>query len=93
MVIADGDRAVGEIVWYPMPDGVTCAVAWVGIARQYRGLRFGSYLLDRALCEMAHGGYLYVEAHVHARREAEALALFKGHGFQVIDYWVNLVKT
>lgn len=93
LVIADDHHAVGNIVWYPLPDGLTAAVAWLGIERQYRGLRFGAYLLDRALAAMAGRGYLYVEAHVHARRQPEALALFKHRGFQVLDYWVNLVKT
>ena len=47
LVVADGDRAVGSAVWYPLPDGLTAALAWIGLERQYRGLRFGSYLLDR----------------------------------------------
>jgi ribosomal protein S18 acetylase RimI-like enzyme len=93
LVIADGDHAVGNIVWYPLPDGLTAALAWLGIERQYRGLRFGSYLLDRALAGMASRGYLYVEAHVHTRKQPEALALFRHRSFQVLDYWVNLVKT
>lgn len=93
LVIASGDRAVGNVVWYPLPDGRSCAVAWLGLERHYRGLRFGSYLLDRALAEMAGRGYLYVETHVHARRQVEALAMYKHRGFQVLDYWVNLVKT
>ncbi len=93
LVIADDHRAIGNVVWYPLPDGLTAAVAWLGIERHYRGLRFGAYLLDRAMAEMASRGYLYVEAHVHARRQAEALALFRHRGFQVLDYWVNLVKT
>jgi GNAT superfamily N-acetyltransferase len=93
LVIASADRAVGNVVWYPLPDGLSCAVAWLGLERQYRGLRFGSYLLDRALAEMAGRGYLYVEVHVHSRRQVEALAMYKHRGFQVLDYWVNLVKT
>jgi ribosomal protein S18 acetylase RimI-like enzyme len=93
LVMAKGEHAIGNIVWYPLPDGLTCALAWLGIERQYRGLRFGSYLLDRALAEMASRGYLYVEVHVHTRRNVEALAMYKHRGFQVIDYWVNLVKT
>jgi ribosomal protein S18 acetylase RimI-like enzyme len=93
LVVADGDRAVGNAVWYPLPDGLTAALASFGLERHYRGLRFGSYLLDRALVEMASRGYLYVEVHVHTKRNAEAFAMYRRRGFQVIDYWVNLVKT
>jgi hypothetical protein len=50
-------------------------------------------VLDRARVEMAGRGYLYVEVHVHTRRQPEAFAMFRHRGFQVIDYWVNLVKT
>jgi ribosomal protein S18 acetylase RimI-like enzyme len=93
LVVADGDRAVGSAVWYPLPDGLTAALAWIGLERRYRGLRFGSYLLDRALVEMAHRGYLYVETHVHMKDSPETFAMCRHRGFQVIDYWVNLVKT
>jgi ribosomal protein S18 acetylase RimI-like enzyme len=93
LVMSDGDRAVGSIVWYPLPDQLTAAVAWLGIERPYRGLRFGAYLLERSLVEMASRGYHQVEAHVHSRRQVEALGLFRSRGFQVQDYWVNLVKT
>ena len=93
LVVADGERAVGSAVWYPLPDGLTAALAWIGLERRYRGLRFGSYLLDRALVEMANRGYLYVEVHVHMRDNPEAFGLFRNRGFSVIDYWVNLVKT
>lgn len=93
LVVADGDRAVGSIAWYPLPDSETAALAWIGLERPYRGLRFGSYLLDRALVEMANRGYLNVEVHVHSKDNVEAYALFKRRGFNVIDYWVNLVKT
>lgn len=93
LVVADGNRAVGSIVWYPMPDPTIAALAWIGLERQYRGIRFGSFLLDRALAEMASRGYISVEVHVHSKDNAEAFSLFKRRGFQVIDYWVNLVKT
>lgn len=93
LVIADGERAVGSVVWYPLPDGQTAALAWIGLERRYRGLRFGSYMLDRALVEMAHRGYLAVEVEVHMKDSPEAFAMFRHRGFQVIDYWVNLVKT
>jgi ribosomal protein S18 acetylase RimI-like enzyme len=93
LVVADGERAVGSIVWYPLPDNETAALAWIGLERHYRGLRFGSFLLDRALTEMANRGYLKVEVHVHSKDHPEAFALFRRRGFQVIDYWVNLVKT
>ncbi len=93
LVVADGQRAVGSVVWYPLPDDETAALAWIGIERPYRGLRFGSYLLDRALAEMAHRGYLAVEVHVHSKDNPEAFSLLRRRGFEVIDYWVNLVKT
>jgi ribosomal protein S18 acetylase RimI-like enzyme len=93
VVVADGDRAVGSVIWYPLPDGLTAALAWIGLERRYRGLRFGSYLLDRALVEMANRGYLSVEVEVHMKDSPEAFAMFRHRGFQVIDYWVNLVKT
>ena len=93
LVVADGNRAVGSVVWYPMPQPAIAALAWIGIERQYRGLRFGSYLLDLALAEMAQQGYVLVEVHTHTGESPEAYALFRRRGFQVIDYWVNLVKT
>lgn len=93
LVVADGNRAVGSVVWYPMPDPSIAALAWIGLERQYRGLRFGSFLLDRALAEMANRGYVSVEVHVHTKDNAEAFSLFRRRGFEVIDYWVNLVKT
>ena len=93
LVVADAQRAVGSVVWYPLPDAETAALAWIGIERPYRGLRFGSYLLDRAMVEMANRGYLSVEVHVHSKDNPEAFSLFRRRGFQVIDYWVNLVRT
>ncbi|OQA39763.1 MAG: putative acetyltransferase [Chloroflexi bacterium ADurb.Bin325] len=93
LVVADGNRAVGSVVWYPLPDTLTAALAWIGLDRPYRGLRYGSYLLDRALAEMANRGYLAVEIHVHSKNNPEAYALLRHRGFEVIDYWVNLVKT
>ena len=95
LVVADGDRAVGSVVWYPLPDPgrKTAALAWLGLERHYRGLRFGSYLLDRALAEMARRGYQDVEVHVHTKSSPEAYGMFRNRGFEVIDYWVNLVKT
>ncbi len=93
LVVADGERAVGSVVWYPLPDNVTAALAWVGLERAYRGLRFGSYLIDRALAEMAVRDYTHVEVHVHMSGSPEAYAMFRHRGFEVIDYWVNLVKT
>jgi ribosomal protein S18 acetylase RimI-like enzyme len=93
LVVAEGERAMGSIVWYPLPDNETAALGWIGLERPFRGLRFGSYLLDRALAEMAHLGYVRVEVHVHSKRNLEAFALFRRRGFAVTDYWVNLVKT
>ena len=91
--MADGDRAVGSVVWYPMPDPTIAALAWINLERQYRGLRYGSYLLDRGLSEMAARGYKSVEVHVHTKDNPEAFSLFRRRRFEVIDYWVNLVKT
>jgi GNAT superfamily N-acetyltransferase len=95
LVAADGDRAVGSVVWYPLPDAdrQTAALAWLGLERHYRGLRFGSFLLDVALAEMAGQGYRGVEVHVHTKHSPEAYGMFRNRGFEVIDYWVNLVKT
>lgn len=93
LVVADGSRAVGSAVWYPLPDTLTAALAWIGLDRPYRGLRYGSYLLDRALADMANRGYLTVEVHVHSKDNLEAFSLLRRRGFEVIDYWVNLVKT
>jgi ribosomal protein S18 acetylase RimI-like enzyme len=95
LVVADGDRSVGSVVWYPLPvpGQSTAALAWLGLERCYRGLRFGSYLLDCALAEMAKRGYRDVEVHVHTKSSPEAYGMFRNRGFDVIDYWVNLVKT
>ncbi len=95
LVVADGDRAVGSVVWYPLPDPdmKTAALAWLGLERCYRGLRFGSYLLDCALMEMQRHAYQDIEVHVHTKSSPEAHGMFRNRGFVVIDYWVNLVKT
>jgi ribosomal protein S18 acetylase RimI-like enzyme len=95
LVVADEIRAVGSVVWYPLPDPdrKTAALAWLGLERHYRGLRFGSYLLDCALAEMARRGYQDVEVHVHTKSSPEAYGMFRNRGFEVMDYWVNLVKT
>lgn len=95
LVAVDSDRAVGSVVWYPLPDpgGGTAALAWLGLERCYRGLRFGSYLLDCALLEMRRQAYRNVEVHVHTKSSPEAHGMFRNRGFVVIDYWVNLVKT
>jgi len=93
LVVADGSQAVGSVVWYPLSDNETAALAWIGLEYQHRGLRYGSYLLDLALHAMAREGYLAVEVHVHTKESPEATALFRRRGFEVIDYWVNLVKT
>lgn len=104
LVAADGARAVGSVAWYPLPPGVvppgqgnpdrkTAALAWLGLEQPYRGLHFGAYLLDCALAEMSSRGYASVEVHVHTKDNPEAFGLFRNRGFQVMDYWVNLVKT
>jgi ribosomal protein S18 acetylase RimI-like enzyme len=93
LVVADGERAAGSVAWYPLPDQETAALAWIGLERPYRGLRFGSFLLDRALAEMANRGYLAAEVSLHTKRSPEAFSLFKRRGFEVSDYWVTLVKT
>ena len=42
---------------------------------------------------MASRGYLDVEVHVHSKDNPEAFSLLRRRGFEVCDYWVNLVKT
>ena len=94
LVVADGDRAVGSIVWYPMPDPTIAALAWIGLERQYRGLRFGSFLLDRGAGGDGEPGLpLRRGPCPHARTTRRRSRCSSGRGFQVIDYWVNLVKT
>ncbi len=46
--------------------------------RNYRGLRFGSYLLDRALVEMANRGFINVEVHAKGSKDnPEAYSMFR----------------
>jgi ribosomal protein S18 acetylase RimI-like enzyme len=93
LVLTGDGRAVGSIVWYPLPDDETAALAWFGLESASRVSHFGAYLLDLALHRMARQGYLWVETRVRSTDQPEATALFRQRGFQVVNYWVNLVKT
>ncbi len=99
LVLVDADGLLqAHVYWYPLPGAGRAAIGgfWVASARRRQGL--GRYLLDRALAELAQaapprGGYGTVEVLTHLAAHPAAVAMYQRRGFEVVDAWVNLVKT
>ncbi len=90
----------GHISWYPMPAPGKVALGNFGVDPGLRHRGLGSYLLDLGLYRMIHdpvqsGGArrTIIELHTHLDRNAQAVRLYRRRGFEVVDAWVNLVKT
>lgn len=98
LVLVDEHKLLrGHLSWHPLT-GETGVLSNFWIAPDLRRMGLGSYLLDRALFEMAHrspphGGFRRVELHTHVVNFAAALRLYEQRGFSVEDAWVTLVKT
>jgi GNAT superfamily N-acetyltransferase len=95
----------GHLAWYPMPiedptptDGKVALINF-RVDPDYRHRGAGSFLLDWGLYEMtrkeapSRKAAHTVELHTHLTRNADAVRLYRSRGFEVVDAWVNLVKT
>jgi ribosomal protein S18 acetylase RimI-like enzyme len=93
------NRLRGQIAWYPMHTAGKMALVNFRIDPELRGRRGGSYLLDRGLNEMMQGmdrsggPIKTVSLHTHLTLFPNAMRLYRSRGFDVVDAWVNLVKT
>jgi GNAT superfamily N-acetyltransferase len=98
--LVDGEDVLrGHLAWYPMPLPGKVALINFRVDPDYRHRGAGGFLLDWALYEMITGNDLsgeaahIVELHTHLERNADAVRLYRSRGFEVVDAWVNLVKT
>lgn len=98
--LMDGDNMLrGQIAWYPMHTAGKMALVNFRIDPELRGRRGGSYLLDRGLNEMMQGTdrsggpIKTVSLHTHLTLFPNAMRLYRSRGFDVVEAWVNLVKT
>lgn len=101
ILLVDGENILrGHISWYPMPEPGKVALGNFGVDPELRHRGLGNYLLDLGLYRMIHdpvqtGGdrQAIVELHTHLDRNAQAVRLYRRRGFEIVDAWVNLVKT
>lgn len=98
--LVDSDNVLrGQIAWYPMYAAGKMALVNFRIDPELRGRKGGSYLLDRGLNEMMQGTdrngrpIETVALHTHLTLFPNAMRLYRSRGFEVVDGWVNLVKT
>jgi GNAT superfamily N-acetyltransferase len=98
--LVDQDQVLrGHLAWYPMAQTGKVALINFRVDPAYRGQGAGKFLLDWGLREMILGGdgagesAHTVELHTHLHRNADAVRLYRSRGFEVVDAWVNLVKT
>ncbi len=98
LIDADGILQ-GQIAWYPMHAAGKMALINYRVDPSWRRRGAGSYLLDRGLHEMMNstdraGQPIHTVAlHTHLTLCADAMKLYLNRGFEVVDVWVNLVKT
>jgi GNAT superfamily N-acetyltransferase len=89
----------GHLAWYPMAQTGKVALINFRVDPAFRGQGAGKFLLDWGLREMIRGGdkegnpVQQVELHTHLQQNANAVRLYRSRGFEVVDAWVNLVKT
>lgn len=97
--LVDGANVLrGHLAWYPMPQADKVALINFRVDPGCRGRGAGTFLLDWGLHEMLRGDagrkpVRTVELHTHLTRSADAVRLYRSRGFEVVDAWVNLVKT
>lgn len=86
--------AVGRIIWTAIPVAARAgaAIMRLEVAEPWRGQGLGSYLLDRALHEMAQQGLSRVEVQTHLQRHPAAFELYQRRRFVPEEAWANLVK-
>ncbi|MBX2998451.1 MAG: GNAT family N-acetyltransferase [Caldilineaceae bacterium] len=89
----------GHLAWYPMAQTGKIALINFRVDPPLRGQGAGKFLLDWGLNAMISDGdregnpVQRVEIHTHLQQNAAAVRLYRSRGFEVVDAWVNLVKT
>jgi GNAT superfamily N-acetyltransferase len=89
----------GHLAWYPMAQTGKVGLTNFRVDPAYRGQGAGRFLLDWGLAEMIRGGDAAgnavhtVELHTHLAHNVDAVRLYRSRGFEVVDAWINLVKT
>lgn len=98
-LVDNGQTLRGHLAWYPMAQSGKVALINFRVDPAYRNGGAGSFLLDWGLGEMIRGGdaagnpVYTVELQTHLTHNADAVRLYRSRGFEVVDAWVNLVKT
>jgi GNAT superfamily N-acetyltransferase len=69
------------------------AIVRLDVRPAWQGRGLGSYLLARALAEMAAAGYARVEVQTHVVKHPRSHELYARRGFMLVDAWASLVKT
>ncbi len=94
VLVDTAGAAAARVVWRPAPkDSGDAAIVRLDVSEAWQGRGLGSYLLDRALAEMAAAGHTRVEVQTHVVKHARSYALYTRRGFTVEDAWASLVKT
>jgi ribosomal protein S18 acetylase RimI-like enzyme len=98
-LIDDEEVLQGHLSWYPMLQVGKIALINFRVEPAFRQQGAGTFLLDWGLYEMINGGSPAgepigsIELHTHLERNATAVNLYRRRGFEVVDVWINLVKT
>lgn len=97
LLVDDDELLHGHISWYPMDEG-RLALGNFWVAPPLRGQGLGRYLLRRGLQAMRKPGVCgidpaVIELHTHLTHHQRAVRMYEACGFQVVEAWVNLVKT
>ncbi|MBE2234097.1 MAG: GNAT family N-acetyltransferase [Anaerolinea sp.] len=94
VLVDTAGAAAARVVWRPAPkDSGDAAIVRLDVSAAWQGRGLGSYLLDRALAEMAAAGQARVEVQSHVTKHPRAYQLYIGRGFLLEDAWASLVKT
>jgi GNAT superfamily N-acetyltransferase len=75
------------------PASAGAAIVRLDVQPAWQGRGLGSYLLARALAEMAAAGHARVEVQTHVVKHPRAHELYSRRGFMLEDAWATLVKT
>jgi GNAT superfamily N-acetyltransferase len=101
VLVDDSNTMRGHLTWYRFQDisgEQSAAIYGFWLDPAWRGLGYGSLLLDTALDDMegampSNLRLRQVEVQTHVVRHSDAVALYESRGFQIDDVWVTLVKT
>jgi ribosomal protein S18 acetylase RimI-like enzyme len=92
LALVQGDRLVGQCVWYPMRRPGRAALWHLWIDPELRGRGLGRLVLESALAAITEAGYCEVELHTSPQRNDVAYALYHSKGFQEITRWIIMEK-